>query len=180
MKIAVIGTAGRDRNKPMTLTLWNWMIADAIKRIPTDSHLVSGGAAWADHVAVELYMRGHVNRLTLHLPAPMDIEKGIFIGPYKSAASAANYYHQQFSEVIGLDSRRQIILVSQQEKVDGSFEPEAPGYAAMFARNRKVAQAEGMLAYTFGSGDIPADGGTKNTWDLCQSSRKVHVPLPIL
>ena len=60
----------------------------------------------------------------------------------------------------------------------GSFEPAAEGYGAMFNRNKKVAaSAELVLAYTFGTGDQPADGGTKNTWDQCKGDR-IHVPLP--
>lgn len=40
MRLAIIGTAGRDE------------------------HLISGGAAWADHLAVHAYHSGWVNELT--------------------------------------------------------------------------------------------------------------------
>jgi len=175
-KIAIIGTAGRDKTKPMTRELWQWMLDDAKQRVPRDAHLVSGGAAWADHLAVELFLTNHVGELTLHLPAPFEHR---FIGPGHSSASAANYYHTMFSKVIGVDTLMALDAAVKREGIDGTFEPAAPGYAAMFARNAKVARAESMLAYTFGTGDEPADGGTKNTWDQCRGKR-VHVPLPTL
>ena len=178
MKIAIIGTAGRDKSKPMTRTLWNWMIIHATRHIPRESHLVSGGAAWADHLAVELFLMEHAAKLTLHLPAPY--WDGRFHGPMRSAASAANHYHWRFSKVVGYDTLSQIGLVADMEHCYGSFQPTQDGYAGMFARNKKVAaEADKMFAYTFGTGDEPADGGTKNTWDQCKGER-IHVPLPIL
>ena len=176
MKIAIIGTAGRDKTKPMTKELWDWMKRDAMGRTSPDDHVVSGGAAWADHLAVWLFLNNHVSELTLHLPAPFS--KGRFEGPSRSAGSAANYYHQLFSRVIGEDSLAQIAACEFMDNVNSTFEPEAEGYAAMFARNRKVAQAEEMLAYTFGEGVVPADGGTQNTWNQCRGT-KTHISLPI-
>ena len=175
-RIAIIGTAGRDKSIPMTAQLWAWMVADAMNRVPKGSHIVSGGAAWADHLAVALYINGHAEDLTLHLPAPF--RNGRFDGPTSSSASAANYYHGLFSRVIGEDTLHQLVLVTE-GGATGTHEPAAPGYGGMFARNARVAQCEQMLAYTFGSGDRPADGGTAHTWDRCQGQR-THIPLPIL
>lgn len=179
-KIAIIGTAGRDKTKPMTLGLWQCMVEHAKSCIPQDSHLISGGAAWADHLAVRLFLDGHVPFLTLHLPAPMDCE---FIGPYKSAASAANYYHELFSARIGVNTLDEIIQASNMIGCHGTVQPAQAGYGGMFARNALVAkEAEGMLAYTFGEGNIPADGGTLDTWNKCQCDPiyKMHVSLPII
>lgn len=177
MKIAIIGTAGRDKSKPMTPALWNWMLIDAMERIPKGAHVVSGGAAWADHLAVALFVNGYVKELTLHLPAP--IENGWFVGPDKSAASAANYYHRKFSMVISRHSIGEIELAARMTHCHGTVEPVAAGYGAMFARNSKVARADEMLAYTFGTGPVPDDGGTKDTWDKCQGT-KTHINLPLL
>lgn len=175
MRVAIIGTAGRDRFQPMSCALWAWMVEDARRRLGGGGlDLVSGGAAWADHVAVALFLQGAARSLTLHLPAP--IHEGGFDGPPNSAGSAANFYHEKFSRTIGentLDQIRSAFAFG----ATATVEPVAPGYAAMFNRNRKVAQADAMLAYTFGRGPEPADGGTKNTWGLCNGIR-VHVPLP--
>lgn len=177
-KIAIIGTAGRDKTKPMTLALWVWMVQDAMQRVGKGDHLVSGGAAWADHLAVTMFLAERVKALTLHLPAPLGLQG--FNGPNKSSATAANYYHSLFTNVIGEYSFGQIKQCEDMPGCDGTFEPEAPGYAAMFARNRRVAEAADlMLAYTFAEGDQPADGGTKHTWDMCRGKR-IHITLPKL
>jgi hypothetical protein len=177
MTTAIIGTAGRDRTKPMTRKLWDWMVADAFHRLPDGCHLVSGGAAWADHLAVALYLSGKAGRLTLHLPAPF--VQGRYSGPHGSAGDAANYYHRRFTYAVGFDSLHQVGTALAMVGVHHTAEPEAPGYAAMFARNLKVAQADTLIAYTFGPGAAPADGGTANTWSKARGA-KVHISLPFL
>lgn len=49
----------------------------------------------------------------------------------------------------------------------------------MFARNRLVAeQCTHVLAFTFGMGAEPADGGTKATWDMAGPGKmRRHVSL---
>ncbi|WP_225784532.1 hypothetical protein [Xenophilus sp. Marseille-Q4582] len=175
--IAIIGTAGR--GTPLTKAHWDFMVATALEVIPAGRHVVSGGAAWADHVAVRLLTLGHAGALTLHLPAPMDETDFSFVGVRKSAGSAANYYHHQFSQALGEDTRAELFDASQDDRCFGTFEPAAPGYSAMFTRNRKVAATAtgGVLAFTFGEGDVPADGGTKHTWDLIASNKKFHYSL---
>lgn len=177
MATAIIGTAGRDKTKPMTLQLWKWMLRDAYSRIPKGEDLTSGGAAWADHIAVSMMLFGWAGSLTLHLPAPF--EEGYFVGPNLGAANAANYYHSLFSQVIDRDTLSQLTQVLQMPNVHVAYEPVMPGYKGMFARNAKVSKVEKMLAYTFGIGDCPADGGTLDTWNKCQGE-KTHVSLPYL
>jgi hypothetical protein len=177
--IAIIGTAGRDKTKPMTLALWQWMIRNVREHVPQGSHVVSGGAAWADHLAVSLMLTGWANELTLHFPAPFDQRNLRFIGPDKSAASAANYYHSVFSKTIDRDTLGQIAEVLYNPSTHYTEEPERADYKGMFARNMKVAKADKMIAYTFGPGDVPADGGTLDTWNKCQGE-KLHISLPYL
>lgn len=174
MRVAVIGTAGRDKGQPMSKALWHWMLKDVKERVHHGDHLVSGGAAWADHLAVNLYLSGYVQNLTLHLPCRF--KGGRFIGPLRSSASAADYYHQRFSMVLDLDTRAEIAEAIE-KGASVTFEPSLNGYIGMFARNAKVATAEAVLAYTFGQGSTPEDGGTKDTWDKCKGV-KVHIPLP--
>lgn len=176
-KIAIIGTAGRDKTKPMSLALWHWMINAAKEVIPAGEHLISGGAAWADHVAVQLYLEGYAKELTLHFPAPL-ASRG-FEGPSNSSASAANYYHDRFSYMIGQTSIRDLHNAISKGARSTCIESRI-GYSGMFERNKRVAKdAEGMLAFTFGQGNVPADGGTKDTWDQCKGAR-LHLSLPIL
>ena len=173
--LAVIGTAGRDKERPMTRELWDAMLTDLEPRVATDDVLVSGGAAWADHLAVRAYLNGWCIGLELYLPAPFNGHE--FLGPARSAASAGNYYHGRFSAVIGCDSLREIGQAVFKGAIVTS-ESSAIGYGGMFARNKRVAaRATAVLGYTFGEGDTPADGGTLNTWEQIGGADKTHVSL---
>lgn len=178
--VAIIGTAGRDKARTYDLDLWCKMWDDACKRFDQNKsyHLVSGGAAWADHLAVELFLSGRAEKLTLHLPAPFNEQRTHhFLGPENSAASAANYYHDKFTKATGINSRYQIAEALKMAGCTFTEQPAAAGYGGMFARNVLVARdAQACLAYTWGEGSEPADGGTKFTWDRV-NGRKVHVSL---
>lgn len=175
-KIAIIGTAGR--GKHMTAAQWEWMLEQATNWIGVGNHLISGGAAWADHLAVKLYMTHKCEDLTLHLPAPWDFNNKEFVGGHGTSGSAANYYHSIFSRATGIDTRAEIDAVLRGGAVS-TYQPLRNGYAAMFARNALVArECDGMLAFTFGNGDEPDDGGTRHTWDLCKSAHKKHFTIP--
>ena len=172
--IAIIGTAGGDKTKPMTKALWGAMQRDVLVRVPKGAHVCSGGAAWADHLAVFLFLYGHADRITLHLPAPMNDRE--FIGQYGTAGGTANYYHRLFSKTLDRDTLADVIECTRADNCEGTYEPAGPGMSALFARNQKIAQCGSMIAYTWGEGAIPANGGTRHTWDHCRGT-KVHVPL---
>lgn len=173
-RIAVIGTAGRDKTQPMDLSLWQAMAADLRERVAPDDTLISGGAAWADHLAVHAFLQGWVAQLELYLPAPFKDSR--FQGPHSSSASAANYYHEKFRRETGVDGLQQLAeAISRGAVVDEA--PPSPGYSGFYSRNKKVALGcDAALAYTFGPGDEPADGGTLITWKQI-SGRKQHVSL---
>lgn len=167
--IAVIGTAGRDKQFPMETRHWEYMCAVLRFLVKPGDHLVSGGAAWADHAAVWAYISGLCDDLTLHLPAPFD---GAFHGAKGTSGGAANYYHQRFSHALGQDTRAQLYLALT-GGANYTAQPVSQGYSAMFTRNRLVAdQCTHMLAFTFGTGDTPVDGGTKATWDMAGPGKK--------
>ena len=141
---------------------------------PTDQ-LISGGAAWADHIAVHLFNGNYVRHLKLHLPAPF--ENGSFLGGYGTSGGAANYYHQKMSKTLGINSLLEIDQALSKHGADYTEQAHAQGYKAMVERNQLVAdEAELLIAFTFGEGASPADGGTKITWDMCQGN-KVHFSL---
>ena len=64
--VAIIGSAGRNEDgAKMNATVFDAMTAAALRTItdhwhlsPQNVRLVSGGAAWADHVAVRLFLDG--------------------------------------------------------------------------------------------------------------------------
>jgi len=183
IKIGIIGTAGRKEDgDKMSKELYSKMFHHAANYLnklelkPEDIQLVSGGAAWADHVVVSLYLADVADNLTLHLPAPfghnLAMEYSFGIAP---DASVANYYHQRFSGKLGGSTLNGIARAIDK----GASITVSDG---LFARNLKVAQdSELLIAYTWGNGDAPKEkSGTRHTWDISQAKVKVHISLGIL
>lgn len=180
MQAVIIGTAGRSNRDSLSLKVWENMIAKAKEIVPKGVRGISGGAAWADHIAVELFRIGHLSELKLHLPAPLDNWNACYIGGHKSAASAANYYHGMFSQVLQTNTIQQIVEASQCIGCGYTYQPVDMGLRAMFVRNALVAKEvsgdDMVLAYTWDRGEI-SDSGTKNTWDQIKVSNKQHVSM---
>ena len=156
----------------MTAPLWSAMVGSARRHVRPQDTLISGGAAWADHLPEHTVLEGGSAAPELSLPAPFE---GRFIGPGGSSASAANYYHDRFSAVIGQDTLRQIGMAIDKGAVVHA-QPAMAGYRGMFARNTLVARAaDSALAYTFGD-VVATDSGTGNTWKQIRGER-THVSL---
>ena len=180
-RVAIVGTAGRgDDTARMSLALHEAMLLDAGERIVRcwgrPVHLISGGAAWADHVAVGLYLYGLASKLTLYLPAPLDVQTGRFAehGGWPDVGRTANYYHDIFRRMTGIDGRAQI----REAQARGAELDTGPG--GFKARNMKVAHGcTELWAYTWGQGAEPKDGGTAHTWGATARQRKpvLHVSL---
>ena len=174
-RLAVIGTAGRDSSIEMSHKTWDWMVNDFKSRLTGNEHLISGGAAWADHLAVHAFVRGWVTSLTLHFPAPFT--GFYYLGERGSAGSTANYYHQRFRDITGVNS---LLEIGTALKMGAQKTEESPriGMRALFLRNSKVAEhLDRLLAYTF---KHPTMGGTGDTWKKCHPSvEKTHVLIPL-
>lgn len=159
--IAIIGTAGRredgDRLKADSFDRMYEAAVETIGEWGTKA-AVSGGAAWADHVAVKAYLDGVVTSLQLHFPAPF--AGGKFVG--HQFGQVANFYHDKFSATRGVNSYRELeaaIAKGAIVTVGRGFKP----------RNLSIGRdATHMLALTFGSGksaefdSLPADPGYRN------------------
>lgn len=162
--LGIIGTAGRGEDgQKLTKDSWDRMIAvanETIIRIKPD-YLVSGGAAWSDHLAVKLYIDYyHLFGLKLFLPVKFDgqfNEQELTI-PF-NCGRVLNHYHRDFGKVIGLDTLAQIDQV-----IESGIIPETG--KGFHGRNTQIAEAShDILAFTFGEGERLKDGGTKDTWD---------------
>lgn len=149
-------------------------------------HLVSGGAAWSDHIAVSLFLRGDPTfyaQLTLHLPCKLvqDSSSSSFafsdtkVNDWRvNPGATANSYHRKFSSVIRRDSLAEL------------HDAESKGalflvHNGFHARNAEVAKSTYVIAFSWAEGDAPDDGGTKQTWEKATAARKkIHVPLSTL
>lgn len=196
--LAIIGTAGRkDDAARLNARAWALLCSAAATYVAAyqPKRLVSGGAAWADHLAVRLFLDGVAPALTLHLPASFGA-RGFLENSHDryDAARTANYYHRQFSQSARVPSINEIT----QAIAKGAVVRVTPGFKQ---RNTLVAaEAQGLLAFTFGpgvaqsifepsSGTTPTgfsraalaglkEGGTADTWEKASRAHfKVHVPL---
>lgn len=175
MRVGIIGTAGRRDDGPrLTDRAFGCMLTEArrvLATLPRPHALQSGGAAWADHVAVTLFLYGAADDLFLHLPAPLRK-----LGGFDEAhpdGRIANHYHRAFSEAIQHDTLGDLADAVER----GAVVTTSSGF---LHRNLLVGRCDFLLAFTFGAGGVPKDGGTKHTWDKSSAPRKLHVPLASL
>lgn len=166
--MAIVGTAGRKEDgSKLSKKHFEAMclVAGELVDQITESgypitHLVSGGAAWADHVAVKLFLDKKVKNLRLFLPCEWD--NGTFKdngdrNPKTNPGGTANFYHKKFQTSTRINSLTQIHLA----QVEGA---ELISVARGFhARNALVAKSDFLLAMTFGDEHEVKDGGTAHT-----------------
>ena len=160
-KLGIIGTAGRQQDGPkLNLDSYNAMLsaASVLANAEKITHFVSGGAAWADHVAVSLFLSNNKFSLSLHLPEIFDTLMGQYCSEeFRDTGSVANYYHKQFYNKTKIPSLNEI----GSAWAYGATVTVTRGFKE---RNSKVAEeSDVLLAMTFGNGNIVKDGGTADT-----------------
>lgn len=171
-KVSIVGTAGRDQKKRhlQTKKLFNKMveIGNHFVANVTDLILISGGAAWSDHVAIRMYLMGIADELILHLPCEFLVDEEKFDNSKYGIIS--NYHHNRFSNDIGYDSLYEIKLAIEKGA-------KVHVHNGFFKRNTEVAKCDYLLAMTWNEGDKPpVSGGTNDTWNKCKGI-KYHLSL---
>lgn len=165
--LSIIGTAGRKDDESRLsrkhfeamCVVAEGLIGDFAKINYPITTLVSGGAAWADHVAVKLYLDGKVPHLRLFLPAAF--EGGSYhdngkVG-FDNPGGTANYYHHKFQRNTNINSLTQLMIAKSK---GAELIPVEKGF---YARNALVAKSDFLLAMTFGKENEVKDGGTAHT-----------------
>lgn len=191
--VSIIGTSGRkDAIKNLTPTLFNRMVAKADETLDSLSFskkeimLVSGGAAWSDHVAVSLFLTGDYGGLKLYLPSLFDKEKVAYydtgvVNWKTNPGGTANYYFRPFSKIMERNMLED--LKKAQEKgalFDTPLNSDGKSSQGFHGRNTLVAQSDVVIAFTWGEHE-PTDGGTKDTWKkVPKTSTKIHISLSTL
>jgi hypothetical protein len=147
--LAVIGSAGRQADMAkVSRRLYDLMFEETCHTIMAwkIEHAVSGGAAFADHLAVRAFLEGKVGSLTLFLPAHFSGRTFQSNPRYaNNPGKTSNDLHAIFSKTCGMDSLGEVaeaIRCGAMVHVHEGFQ----------TRNIEVANAvDHMLAFTFGS-----------------------------
>lgn len=194
MKITIAGTAGRkDDAAKLNKDVFYKMskaVANAIISINTTKEkmtLVSGGAAWADHIAVFFFITDanqtskpeQKAELELYLPAELEEsgfhDTGVF--DWKTnPGGTANYYHKIFSQ------KRWYNSIDELNYAKG-LGAKIAVYPGFFERNLEMAKSDYVIALTFGENGVK-DGGTKHMTDnflkTHSADKLIHIPIQTL
>jgi hypothetical protein len=191
--LALIGSAGRGKDAGrLDRPLYDAMYREALQIVCEHDIdvAVSGGAAFADHTAVRLFLEGAVKSLRLYLPAAFDGRAFIPNARiHSNPGHTANHHHNDFLVSCGVDGLSEI---AQAISLGASVEV----YNGFKRRNLEVAgNCTHMVAFTFGSKPTTSfapqdtgfssaeeaglkDGGTAHTWGECWKAKwKKHVDL---
>lgn len=165
---AIVGTAGRNDDakklskkhfEAMCLIATGLMEQFAENNYPI-THLVSGGAAWADHVAVRLFLDKKAPHLRLYLPCQWDngtFEDNGSDDHFKNPGRTLNRYHKAFQTNARINSLSDI-QIARSEGAE-----LLPCKGGFFGRNAMVAKSDFLLAMTYGCEHEVKDGGTAHT-----------------
>jgi len=178
MKIGIVGSSGKNGGK-INFSMYHKMQRLAMHNISTlakgaDVTLVSGGAALADHIAIDLFLEGKVSKLILYFPCQWNEKKCEFSAVSSKTNKGevghfANKLHKNFSAQVGNKNS----LKDIQDAIDkGAQVIIGNGF---YGRNTLLAQnVNAMIAFTFEKKMTP---GTQHVWNQCaiDPSQKVHL-----
>ena len=183
--ISIIGSASGKNKYDHLLNeeKWHYMcqisenyIIEKIKHDWSQIILVSGGAAWSDHVAVFLYLKHPEANLILHLPCRWDHCNNRLIdnGKYQwttNPGKLGNTLHYNFQKEIKENTLQQIQLAIDQGATIFDH------YKGFHDRNLEVGKSQYLIAFSFSHRNEPTDGGTAHTWKNSKSENKIHFTL---
>ena len=179
IKLAIIGTSGRYHldEKKLSNEHMEWMvdnvlcyIESVLCDIPENVILVSGGSAWADHAAVQLYLRGTFAGLELYLPTNFDLENNCYVNTRQG--KLLNLLHTKCKNKIGIDVFSELACVIQDSNCKIFIKN------GFFSRNSLIAkESDHLIAFTFYDKDAPIGGGTYDTWKKTKHDNKIHISL---
>lgn len=188
MKVAIIGTAGRNEDAAkLSEKLFQKMIEKAkdvientFKLDKSKITLVSGASSYTDDIVPILHDTGKFAGMELYLPSRWDDKKKCFNGSSHPDGYSLNNYHEVYSKVVYKDPNHSLHRLNRlKNSPNVVFHDEPIGF---LSRNTLVARdCDYMIAFTFGKGNIPKIGGTSNTWKQSKKSCiKIHIPIDSL
>ncbi|KAM9975352.1 hypothetical protein ACTFIW_010380 [Dictyostelium discoideum] len=188
--IGVIGTTGRDKSRPLNSKHFDYLcdtFQQYLHNLETQQKielnnitLISGGAAWSDHVAVDYFLKNPTTcKLMIHLPCLIvgykvdeNITQYRFDVEHPNGVTT-NGYHSNFSKQIGRDT---ILDIIKAKELGAILDNSEFGFKN---RNTSIAkQSDFLVAFTGAVGPAPLGGGTLDTWKKSKSLYKHHISIP--
>lgn len=173
--LAIVGTAGRYNMSYDPSDYLNMIRkAEEVVNYYKPKHVISGGAALSDHVAVSLFLLGKIDSLVLYLPAEF------ISGSYSESTEGkvANKHHINFTKIVTskealpgkylkLDSLKDI----EEAMNKGAKVNVVPGFKK---RNGVIANScDILLAFSEYKSNIPTTPGTLDTWEKAEGKTRI-------
>lgn len=178
IKLAVVGVSGNDPidkkklcAEHMTYMAENVLcyIENIIKKPKSDIILVSGGSAWADHVAVQLYLTGEFAGIELFLPSRFDIKQKKYINTHEGRK--LNQLHLECKEKTGMEVFEELTKTVSRKAVKVTIQRGFKPRNTLISKN-----CDYLIAFSFDP-DVPTKGGTLDTWQKVKHNNKIHISL---
>ena len=181
IRLAVVGVSGQDPldKKKLCKEHMEYMIENVycyienvLHRKPSDIILVSGGSAWADHIAVLLYLKGEFSGIELYLPSRFDPKQKKYINTHEGRT--LNQLHTECQEKTGLNVFEDLTKTVSRKAVKVTIKRR------FLARNTLIAKnCDHLIAFTFNP-DSPIKGGTFDTWKKTTHQNKTNFDLSLM
>lgn len=179
IRLAIIGTAGRKSTELGKLTKehMDWIADNVkvyIKEVLNTSYdniiLVSGGSAWVDHVAVQLFLTKEFAGLELYLPSRYDAKHQRYINTHEGRT--LNALHKQCQEKTNNPIFQQLASAVTSKKCTITIQRGFLPRNTLIAKNN-----DHLIAFTFSQAKTPLEGGTLDTWNKTKHENKIHFSL---
>ena len=181
IKLGIVGTAGRNPidKKTLGISHMKWMaenvqcyVEHVICATPSNVILVSGGSAWADHIAVQLYLTGEFAGLELYLPSKFDIKQKKYVNTHEGRT--LNALHLECKNKTGMDIFEELTRAVSKKATKVTIQ------RGFLPRNTLIAKnCDHLIAFTF-SPNAPSDGGTFDTWKKTKHDNKTNFDLSLV
>lgn len=166
IKLGIVGTSGKNHydKKVLAPKHMTWITNNVRQYIENVLHttcdkimLVSGGSAWTDHVAIQLYLTGEFAGLELFLVSKFDIKQKKYINTHEGRA--LNEMHKYCQEQTGIDVFNDMV-----KAIHGKNKAKVIIQRGFNARNTLLSKnCDHLMVFAFVR-DMPENGGTYDTW----------------
>jgi hypothetical protein len=179
IQLGIIGTTGRYDNdkKRLEKKHLTWIlhqVEDYIENIllidKKNIILISGGAAWTDHVAIQLYLSNQYAGLKLYLPSKFDVKHQQYINTHEGRL--LNALHLECQEKTGICTFKELA-----KAIHGKNKVNIIIKHGFFPRNTLMAKnCDHLLVFTFNHNG-PVDRDVLDIWKKTKHNNKVHFDL---